>query len=138
MEKSTSNTFLMYSETENGEFKNLVNIRSYPDIFSPPEKLDVSDLSSNQKKYEPGMVDVPDQDFGYIYNKPDYDKIRALKDTPLYFQLRFGKNGEYGCWKWHGKVFTTPSGGGVGDPREAKLITYPDSDIEEVTVTAGK
>lgn len=137
MEKSTSNTFLMYSETENGEFKNLVNIRSYPDIFSPPEKLDVSDLSSNQKKYEPGMVDVPDQEFGYIYNKADYDKIRALKDTPLYFQLRFGKNGEYGCWKWHGKVFTTPAGGDVGSAREAKVITYPDSDIDEVDLTAG-
>ena len=50
MEKSTSKTFLYYSDTTSGGFKKLIDITSYPDIFSPPEKLDISDLSSNQKK----------------------------------------------------------------------------------------
>lgn len=137
MAQSTSNTFLMHSATADGTFEKLVDIKSYPDLFSQPEKLDVSDLSSNQKKYIPGMVDVPDQEFGYNYDKSAYDKIKALEGKPQYYQLRFGENGEYGCWQWHGDVFTTPSGGDVGSAREAKVITYPDSDIEEVTVTVG-
>lgn len=137
MEKSTINTFLMHSETADGEFKKLVDITSYPELFSAPEKLDVSDMSSNQKKYVPGMVDVTDQEYGYIYDKEAYKKIKALEGKDQYYQLRFGANGEYGCWQWHGDIFTTISGGSVGSAREAKLITYPDGDIEEVDLTAG-
>ena len=59
MEKSTSNTFL-YHSADGKNFTKLIDITSYPDIFSPPEKLDVSNLSSNQKKYTQGMVDLPD------------------------------------------------------------------------------
>ena len=74
MEKSTSKTFLYYatltgSNNTPGTFQKLIDITSYPGIFTPPEKLDVSDLSSNQKKYTQGMVDVPDYEFGFIYTK---------------------------------------------------------------------
>lgn len=136
MEKTTINTFLYFSATVNGTFAKLVDITSYPELFSAPEKLDISDMSSRQKKYTPGMVDIPDQEFGYIYNKTDYDKIKALEGKETYFQLRFGENGEYGAWQWHGDIFTTPSAGSVGSAREAKLVTYPDGDIEEVTIAA--
>ncbi len=135
MEKSTINTFLMHSATADGEFKKLVDITSYPELFSAPEKLDISDMSSKQKKYTPGMVDVPDQEFGYIYDKTAYQKIKQLEGTDQYYQLRFGENGEYGCWQWHGDVFTTISGGSVGAAREAKLITYPACDIEEIDLS---
>lgn len=134
MEKTTIFTFLMHAETADGEFKELVGITSYPELFSAPEKLDISDMSSKQKKYAPGMVDVTDQEYGYIYDKEAYDKIKALEGKDQYYQLRFGKNGEYGCWQWHGDIFTTFSGGSTGSAREAKLTMYPKSDIEEVTV----
>ena len=132
MENTTINTFLMHSETESGEFKKLVDIKTYPELFSAPEKLDISDMSSKQKKYAPGMVDVPDQEFGYIYDRASYKAIKALEGKDHYYQLRFGANGEYGCWQWHGDVFTSFSGGSVGSAREAKLITYPVGDIKEV------
>lgn len=134
MEKTTINTFLMHSETEGGEFKKLVDITSYPELFSAPEKLDISNMSSKQKKYTPGMVDVPDQEFGYIYDRASYKAIKALEGKDHYYQLRFGANGEYGCWQWHGDVFTSFSGGSVGSAREAKLITYPADDIEEIEI----
>lgn len=136
MEKTTINTFLMHSATKDGKFEKLVDITSYPELFSAPEKLDISNMSSKQKKYTPGMVDVPDQEFGYIYDKAAYAKIKALEGTDQYYQLRFGANGEYGCWQWHGDVFTSFSGGSVGSAREAKLITYPADDIEEVTINS--
>lgn len=135
MEKTTINTFLMHSETKDGEFKKLVDITSYPELFSAPEKLDISNMSSKQKKYTPGMVDVPDQEFGYIYDKASYKAIKALEGKDHYYQLRFGQNGEYGCWQWHGDVFTSFSAGSVGSAREAKLITYPVDDIVEVEIT---
>ena len=93
-------------------------------------------MSSKQKKYTPGMVDIPDQEFGYIYTKSDYAKIKALEGKDTFFQLRFGANGEFGAWSWHGDIFTSFSGGSVGGAREAKLLTYPDGDIEEVTISA--
>lgn len=135
MEKTTINTFLYHSSTENGTFSKLVDITSYPDIFSTPEKLDISDMSSNQKKYVPGMVDLPDYEFGFIYDKADYAAIKALEGKDEYYQLRFGAKGEYGAWQWHGDVFATPKGGSVGAIREASLTCFPASDVTEVTIS---
>lgn len=134
MEKTTINTFLMHSATKDGEFTKLVDITSYPELFSAPEKVDTSNMSSKQKKYEPGMVDVPDQEFGYIYDRTAYKAIQALEGTYHYYQLRFGANGEYGCWQWHGDVFTSFSSGSIGSAREAKVIFYIKDDIEEIEI----
>ena len=137
MEKSTSLTFLYHSTTADGAFSKLVDITSYPDMGSAPEKLDVSDLSSNQKKYEPGMVDVPDMEFGFNYIKARYDALKAMEGTKGFFQLRFGENGEYGAWQWSGKLAVTASGGQVGGARQGKVTMYPDSDIVPVSVGAS-
>lgn len=135
MEKSTSLTFLYHKATEGSTFTKLLDITSYPDVTTPPEKLDISDLSSNQKKYIPGMVDLPDYEFGFIYNKTDYAKVKALEGKTGSYQLRFGANGEYGAWEWEGDVFVTPNGGAVGAVREGKIICYPSTDVTEATIT---
>lgn len=134
MEKTTINTFLMHSATQDGDFKKVVDITSYPDIFTAPEKLDISDMSSKQKKYTPGMVDLPDYEFGFIYNKTDYDEVKALEGKEGFYQLRFGANGEFGAWAWKGDIFATPTAGSVGSAREAKLICYPSGEVTPVTV----
>lgn len=141
MEKTTSKTFLYYakltgSNSTPGTFEKLIDITSYPALFTPPEKLDVSDLSSNQKKYTQGMVDVPDYEFGFIYTKAAYDKVKDLEvdGTKYAYQLRFGASGEYGAWQWTGTHFATPNEGSVGSAREGTLVCYPESDITEVTI----
>lgn len=141
MEKSTSKTFLYYakltgSNSTPGTFEKLIDITSYPALFTPPEKLDVSDLSSNQKRYTQGMIDVPDYEFGFIYTKAAYDKVKDLETdgTKYAYQLRFGANGEYGAWQWTGTHFATPNEGSVGSAREGTLVCYPESDITEVTI----
>lgn len=136
MEKSTSLTFLYHSATADGAFTKLVDITSYPDMNAAPEKLDVSDLSSNQKKYEPGMIDVPDMEFGFNYTKERYDSVKEKEGTTGYYQLRFGENGEYGAWQWSGKLAVTASGGQVGAARQGKVTMYPDSEIKPITVKA--
>ena len=100
MEKTTINTFLLHSDSENGTFTRVVDITSYPDIFTSPEKLDISDMSSKQKKYTPGMVDLPDYAFGFIYSKDAYEAVKALEGKEGYYQLRFGVDGEFGAWGW--------------------------------------
>ena len=134
MEKTTINTFLLHSDTEGGEYTKVVDITSYPDIFTAPEKLDISDMSSKQKKYTPGMIDLPDYEFGFIYDKDAYDAVKALEGTEGFYQIRFGENGEYGAWGWKGDIFATPTAGGVGAVREAKLICDPAGEVTPVTV----
>lgn len=135
MEKTTIDTYLYKKTKEDTDFKKLVDITSYPDIFTSPEKLDISDLSSAQKKYTPGMKDLPDYEFGFNYTKARYDSVKVLMgkaDTE--YQIRFGKNGEYGCWGWTGDIFVTPSGGQVGGTRQGKIICYPETDVTDVEV----
>ena len=135
MEKTTINTFLYYKAGTATTFTNLVNITSYPDIFTAPEKLDISDMSSKQKKYTAGMVDLPEYEFGFIYDKTDYDKVKALEgQTTVSYQLRFGKDGEFGAWEWQGDVFATPTSGSVGSAREAKLVCYPSTEVSVATI----
>lgn len=136
MEKSTSNTFL-YHSTDGTTYSKLIDITSYPDIFSAPEKLDISDLSSNQKKYTQGMVDLPDYEFGFVYDKADYEKVKQLEDgkTDHHYQLRFGAKGEYGAWTWTGSHFATPTGGSVGAAREGKIVCYPESEVTPTTIS---
>lgn len=134
MEKTTINTYLLHSATADGEFKKVVDITSYPDIFTAPEKLDISDMSSKQKKYTPGMVDLPDYEFGFIYDKAAYEAVKELEGTVGFYQLRFGENGEFGAWGWSGDIFATPTAGSVGSAREAKLICYPAGEVTPVTV----
>ena len=134
MEKSTSNTFLYYSSTQEGSFTKLIDIKSYPDVFSAPEKLDISDLSSNRKKYTQGMVDLPDYEFGFNYTADAYQSVKEKEGTVGYYQLRFGANGEFGAWQWSGTHFATPSGGEVGAVREGTLVCYPESEVAEVTI----
>lgn len=140
MEKSTSKTFLYYAPltgTTPGTFQKLIDITSFPDIFTPPEKLDISDLSSNQKKYTQGMVDLPDYEFGFIYSKAAYDAVKALEvaDTKYAYQLRFGANGEYGAWTWQGTHFATPSGGNVGEARQGTIVCYPETEVTPTTIS---
>ena len=134
MEKTTINTFLYYKEGTATTFTNLVNITSYPDIFTAPEKLDISDMSSKQKKYTPGLVDLPEYEFGFIYSKVDYEKVKALEGKTVTYQLRFGQIGEYGAWEWQGDVFATPTSGSVGSAREAKLVCYPSTEVAPATI----
>lgn len=134
MEKTTINTFLYHSATESGNFTKLIDITSYPDIFTAPEKLDISDMSSDQKKYTPGMKDLADYEFGFNYTKAAYDTCKALEGQEHFYQLRFGADGEYGAWQWSGDVFVTPNSGSVGATRTGKIVCYPATEVKEVSI----
>lgn len=136
LEKATINTYLYAKKSSESSAAKLCDITSYPDLFTAPEKLDVSDLSSRQKKYAEGMVDVPDYTFGANYTKAAYDKLKAMEgDDTIVFELRFGATGEYGAWTWTGSMFVNIKGGEVGGKREMEITSYPQSDITPTTVS---
>lgn len=136
MEKSTINTFLFAKKTTESKASKLCDITSYPDLFTAPEKLDISDLSSKQKKYAEGMVDVPDYTFGANYDTADKTKLKAMEgDDTIVFELRFGAKGEYGAWTWTGSLFLNIKGGEVGGKREMEITVYPKTDITETTIS---
>lgn len=137
MEKTTINTFLYHAKTAAGPFTKLIDITSYPDIFTAPEKLDISDMSSKQKKYTPGMTDLADYEFGFNYTKAGYDACKALEGSEEFYQIRFGKDGEFGAWQWQGDVFVTPSAGSVGATRTGKIVFYPSTEVTTATITSG-
>jgi hypothetical protein len=137
-EYTTTDTYLFHSTTSEGPFTKLCDIKDYPDIFQPAEKLERSSLSSNQKKYEKGMKDTGDHVFTANYDFEDYKTIKLIadKDTNEYYQLRFGSNGEYGAWQWSGGLDITPTGAGLNAIREMKITTFIEDDIVDVTISA--
>ncbi len=134
MEKNTALSFLYYSETESGAFAKLCDITSYPKIRTAPERLDISDLSSRQKKYTEGMIDPEDMTFGFNYSKDRFTTLKGKEGKVGYYQLRFGEKGEYGAWQWSGTHFTSVDGGEVGAVRKGTVTCYPESEIAEVTI----
>ena len=118
MAKCTNKTFLMVGDTSSSSFTKLVDITEYPDLGGDPEKLDATTLSDDKKRNILGLPDSLDMKFKALYEKADYKKLLALKDTMKKFRLYFGEDGVDGIWEWEGKLEVYPNSGGVGAVRE--------------------
>lgn len=130
MPENTSKTYLFTADAATGLiFTKLVDITSYPDVFTPPAKLQVTTLSNTQHVYIPDIADVPDMTFGALYSDADYDTVAALAGAQTKCQLQFGDAGVNGKFDWTGDIFVTPKGGAVGAPREMEITCYPSTEI---------
>lgn len=131
---NTSNTYLFYkATTEATSYEKLVDITSYPDIWTAPPKLDRTTLSNTQHTYEKDITDVPDMQFGCNYDKADMTKLKALEGEQLPYQLQFGEAGIDGIFNWTGDIFFTPTGAGVGAVRTGQITCYPSTEIVVAT-----
>lgn len=133
MATNTSLTTLSYSTDDGTTYEPLCEITSYPDLFTPPPKLDVTTLSNSQRVYIPDIADVPDLTFGAFYDETVYDTIKGLEGTEGMYKLEFGEAGAQGAWTWDGDVFVTPKGAGVGAAREMEITCYPATEITKET-----
>lgn len=131
MAQNTSKTYLYHKATPSAsEFIKLCDITTYPDIFTPPARLQTTTLSNTQHTYTPDIKDIPDFQFGCNYELDDFQRIKALEGTKLDYELRFGDDGEYGIFSWKGDIFITPTGGSVGAVRGGQITCYPETEIE--------
>lgn len=127
---STIHTYLEYKpEGASSEWTKIADIKSYPDLTEPPERIDATTLSDEMRHYVPGVRDLPDYDFTANYDLTQYQAIVALKDQELALRIRFGENGEYGNFTFNGKIDATISGGDVNAVREMTVNVYPSTDI---------
>lgn len=133
---STAFSFLYYKTAGMSAFENLVPITDYPQVFGDVTGLDVSNLSCDYEKQEPGTTSAPDITYGYIYYPAEFNKVYALKNIAATFQLRFGADGEMGCYQFTGKLVPQINGGAFGDTRKASFKIFPSSKVLPVDPTA--
>ena len=132
MATSTALTILKYSSTQDGEYKKLLDIKSYPDMGSEPDKIDTTDLSQAKFKTEIlGLQETPDLTFEANYDLAKYTEIAALKGTH-WFHLEFGAEAVDGTFEWSGEVQIFTTGGGVDEVREMTVILSAETPIELV------
>lgn len=126
---TTANTILKSSSTRTGEFEKLLNIKSYPDLGSEPDKIDTTDLSAVRFKTEIlGLQDTPDLTFEANYDLETFKKIQAMEGI-YWFNLEFGENGKYGVFEWSGEVQVHATGGGVDEVREMVVTLSAETEI---------
>ena len=106
----------------------LCDIKDFPDLGGPPEKLDATTLSDSGKVYIAGIKDQPDLEFTANYNATDYAAINALTTTTA-FTLEFGAAGAGGIFSWSGTASAYIVGAGVSSVVDMKIIIVPSTVI---------
>lgn len=77
---TTVETKLNYKAGEATEFKEIELLMEVPELGGDPEKIDVTTLSDKVKKYMPGVKDLGDLAFKFLYdNSEETSNYRVLK-----------------------------------------------------------
>lgn len=80
MNRLTANNTKMYYKSGTEEFTELEYLMEVPEFGGTPEKIDVTVLSDSVKKYVPGIKDLGDLVFKFLYdNTAETSNYRVLK-----------------------------------------------------------
>lgn len=79
----TKNIKLSYGAKGTSQFKELLNLQEIPEIGNgAPEKIEVTVLTDNVKKYIAGLGDSgQDLSFKFLYVKEQFQELLALNET---------------------------------------------------------
>ena len=79
----TKNIKLSYGAKGSSQFKELLNLQEIPEIGNgAPEKIEVTVLTDNVKKYIAGLGDSgQDLSFKFLYVKEQFQELLALNET---------------------------------------------------------
>ena len=79
----TKNIKLSYGAKGSSQFKELLNLQEIPEIGNgAPEKIEVTVLTDNVKKYIAGLGDSgQDLSFKFLYVKEQFQELLALDET---------------------------------------------------------
>lgn len=85
MNRFTANNTKIYYKTNTAEFTELEYLMEVPEFGGTPEKIDVTVLSDSVKKYIPGIKDVGDLVFKFLYDNTsatsNYRILKGLADA---------------------------------------------------------
>lgn len=141
---STYKTYLCCSETSDGTFAVLTDIKDFPDLGGDPEMLETTTLSNGAQTFINGIQTMDALSFTANFDKTIYDSIKGtdgLDDgTVKYFKLYFkGKTAtaggtttvtSYDCvFAWSGMITAYVNGGGVDEVIEMTIVISPSTEI---------
>lgn len=82
---STVETKISYKPTGGAAFKKLDGLQEVPELGGDPEKIDVTTLEDKVKKYIPGVRDLGDLAFKFLYDNAtatsNYRVLRGIQDS---------------------------------------------------------
>lgn len=125
--KGTGSGTLTYSK--------LIDIKDYPDLIAPPENLDATTLSDDQRVYIPGIKDNSGNlEFTANYSASDFSTLKALEGTEQNLAVWFGENagtpdGSKGKFTFKGYIYVSKKGGSVNEVSEMTVGIIPSTTI---------
>lgn len=134
---STYKTYFMYKTTSAAtQYTKLCDIKSFPDLGSAPERVDVTTLSDRVRKYVQGVQDLSSFDFGANYIPSVYQTIAGLNGTQHEYAIWLGAStdistgidtptGEDGKWSWTGDISVFKAGGDVNAAQDMTITAFP-------------
>lgn len=133
---STISSFLMEG-TGSGTLTwgKLVDIVDYPDVINPPENLDATTLTDEQRVYIPGVKDNGGNiEFTANYDATAFSTIQGKEGTESNFAIWFGDNagtpdGHNGKFTFKGYPYVAKKGGGVNEVSQMTVGIIPTTAI---------
>lgn len=125
-----------------GEWKKLTDIKDFPDLIDPPERLQTTTLSNKNHTYIPGIQDTSEKTFTCNYDSTEYAKLAALKDTLYGYAVWFGgtedstthqvtPSGTDGKFAFAGYLTVSVAGAGVNEVVNMTVSITPATDISD-------
>lgn len=134
---STYKVFLMKS-TDGEQYEKLIDIKDFPDLGGAPENLETTTLSDSMQTYIPGIQSLDALEFNANYTKEDFDTLKDLEGTEMYFAVWFGgtvsgstitPTGTDGKFEFKGQLSVFPTGGGVNEVVGMTITIAPSTPI---------
>ena len=121
---STYGTTLKWGSSS-GSLSKKIDIKDFPDLGGAPELLETTTLSDAAQTFINGIQTLSAMEFTANYTKEDFEAVSADANTPLYYSLEFGDEGEEGIFEWQGEHDVWVTGAGVNAVTEMKISIAP-------------
>ena len=130
---NTMYTYLM-SSSDGTSYTKLIDIKDFSDLSQPPEMLDATTLTDEQRVYVAGITEAEALTFTCNYSKSDYTTLAALAGTDGYYAVWFGASGSTpdghdGKFSFKGDLRVTKSGAGVNEVQDMVVTIAPSTKV---------
>lgn len=85
---ATIGTKLSYCATEGGDYVEVPGLQEVPELGGDPEQIDVTTLADSVKRSIPGVRDLGDLAFNFLYNKTNFLALSKLEGVG-YWKVEF-------------------------------------------------
>lgn len=116
--------------SSSGSLSKKIDIKDFPDLGGAPELLETTTLSDAAQTFINGIQTLSAMEFTANYTKEDFETVLADANTPLYYSLEFGEDGDEGIFEWQGEHDVWVTGAGVNAPVEMKISIAPSTKPE--------